>query len=73
MNNMKADMNEQEKEIMEYLEYNYCGAKMMNNESCEIRIARAIVAFKADPEVSPFVIFTEKFITEEVINDGEKI
>ena len=48
---MKADMNEQEKEIMKYLEYNYCGAKMMNNESCEIRIARAIVAFKADPEV----------------------
>lgn len=64
---MKADMSEQEKEIMKYLEHNYCGAKMMKNESCQIRIARAIAAFKADPEVSSFVVFTEKFITEEGI------
>lgn len=57
-------VNKQEKEILKYLEQSYSGAKMMDDESCQIRLARAIAAFNSDPEVSAFALFTNKFITE---------
>lgn len=55
-------MNEAEKEIMKYLEEGYCGARTMDDESCQIRLARAIAAFKADPEEQLTELFTGKFI-----------
>lgn len=57
-------MNKREEEILEYLEQSYSGAKMMDDESCQVRLARAIAAFNSDPEVSAFALFTNKFITE---------
>lgn len=57
-------MNKQEEKILEYLEQSYSVAKMMDNESCQIRLARAIDAFNSDPEVSAFALFTNKFITK---------
>ena len=57
-------MSKQEKKILEYLEQSYSGAKMMGDESCQVRLARAIAAFKSDPEESVFTLFTNKFITE---------
>ena len=57
-------MSEQEKKILEYLEQSYDGAKMMNDEICQVRLARAIAAFEADPETSAGDLFTEKFIAE---------
>ena len=57
-------MSEQERKILEYLEQSYSGAKMMNDESCQVRLARAIAAFNSDPEVSVFALFTNKFITK---------
>ena len=64
-------MNKQEKEILKYLEQSYSGAKMMNDESCQIRLARAIAAFNSDPEVSAFALFTNKFITEYCTEWGD--
>ena len=64
-------VNKQEKEILKYLEQSYSGAKMMNDESCQIRLARAIAAFNSDPEVSAFALFTNKFITEYCTEWGE--
>lgn len=55
-------MNDQEKNILEYLENSYIGAKMMDDISAMVRIARAIDAFKADPETPEDEIFTEHFM-----------
>lgn len=60
-------MNEAEKEIMKYLEESYCGARTMDDESCQIRLARAIAAFKADSEEQSTELFTEKFIEKYCI------
>ncbi len=60
-------MNEAEKEIMKYLEESYCGARTMDDESCQIRLARAIAAFKAEPVEQPTELFTEKFIEKYCI------
>ena len=60
-------MNETEKEIMEYLEESYCGERTMDDESCQVRLARAIAAFKADPAEQPTDLFTEKFIEKYCI------
>ena len=38
----------QQKEILNYLESSYSGAKMLGDEETMLRISRAIVAFKAD-------------------------
>lgn len=54
-------MSEEEKKILEFLEQSYNGSK---DESCQVRLARAIAAFNSDPEVSAFALFTNKFITE---------
>ena len=66
-------MSEQERKILEYLEQSYSGAKMMNDESCQVRLARAIAAFNSDPEVSAFALFTDKFITKYCTKWGEVI
>ena len=60
-------MNEAEKEIMKYLEESYCGARTMDDESCQIKLARAIAAFKTDPEEQSTELFTEKFIEKYCI------
>lgn len=57
-------MNEQEKEILKYLEQSYDGAKAMSDEGCQIRLARAIAAFETDPEMSAWDLFAKKFIAE---------
>lgn len=57
-------MNEQEKEILKYLEQSYDGARAMGDENCQIRLARAIAAFEADPEMSACDLFAERFIAE---------
>lgn len=51
-------MNNQIKEIENYLETSYSGAKMMDDVESMCRIARALVALKADTEME---IFTEEF------------
>lgn len=51
-------MNERLKEIENYLETSYCGAKMMDDVESMCRIARALAVLKADTEVE---IFTEEF------------
>lgn len=66
-------MNETEKKILDYLENSYIGARTMDDESCQIRLARAIAAFKSDPEISAFALFTNKFITEYCTEWGEVI
>lgn len=57
-------MTEQEKTILKYLEESYSGAKMMHDEECMIRIARAMDAFKTDPNVDVTEYFTHKFLNE---------
>ena len=61
-------MNDAEKRILEYLEKSYSGAKMMGVENCKVRLARAMAAFKTDPEVEAEEYFTEKFIQESIFN-----
>lgn len=51
-------MNERLKEIENYLETSYCGAKMMDDVESMSRIARALAALKANPEME---IFTDEF------------
>ena len=58
----RREMNDREQEIMRYLEGCYCGARTIDDESCQIRIARAIAAFKADPKENPSEQFAERFI-----------
>lgn len=60
-------MNEQEKEILKYLEQSYDGARAMSDEGCQIRLARAIAAFKSGPEENPTELFSEKFINKYYI------
>lgn len=59
-------MNDQEKNILRYLENSYTGARMMDDIFAMARIARAIAAFKADPEIAEDKIFTEHFISDYV-------
>ena len=61
-------MNDAEKKILEYLENSYSGAKMMGDETCKVRLARAMAAFKTDPEVEAEEYFTERFIQENIFN-----
>lgn len=49
---------------MKYLENSYSGARIMGDESCQIRLARAIVAFSSDPSENPSDLFTEKFMNK---------
>lgn len=58
-------MNKQEETILEYLENSYSGAKMNGAVETEIRIARAIAAFKADPGEDEKCVFTDKFIDNQ--------
>lgn len=51
-------MNNQIKEIEEYLEYAYSGAKMMDDVDSMCRIGRALAALKADTDIE---IFTEEY------------
>lgn len=64
---MKEDnrnLNKSELEVLDMLETAYSGARAMDDESCQVRVARAIAAFKADPEADPEDIFTESFIEQ---------
>ena len=57
-------LNDNQKSILEYLENSYSGAKMMDDIETQERIARAIVAFEADPEIE---IFSKEFIEKEIM------
>ena len=59
-------MNNAEKGILTYLENSFSGAKMMGDEDCQVRLARAIAAFKTDPDVDALVYFTERFFIENI-------
>lgn len=64
---MKEDtrnLNKSEAEVLDMLEAAYSGARAMDDESCQVRVARAIAAFKADPGTDPEEIFTESFIEQ---------
>lgn len=56
-------MNNQEEEILNFLEESYSGAKMSGDIMCMIRLARAIAAFSSDPEDAPEAIFTSRFLS----------
>lgn len=60
-------MNKAEQEIYDFLEKSYCGARAMDDLSCQTRLARAIAAFKSDPEESCEDLFTENFISKYVL------
>lgn len=60
-------MNKAEQEIMKFLEKSYCGARAMDDLSCQIRLARAMAAFKSDPKESCKDLFTENFISKYVL------
>lgn len=51
-------MSNQIKEVENCLELAYSGAKMMDDDDAMCRIARALAALKADPEME---IFTEEY------------
>lgn len=51
-------MSDKIKVIENYLESAYSGAKMMDDVDAMCRIARALAALKADPEME---IFTEEY------------
>ena len=55
-------IKKEEQKILDYLENSYTGARAMNDEECQIRLARAIAAFKSDPMTAPTELFTSKFI-----------
>ena len=57
-------MTDNQKSILKYLENSYSGAKMMDDVETQERIARAIIAFEADPEME---IFSKEFIEKEVM------
>ena len=57
-----TNLNIEEQKILDYLENCYTGARTMNDEDCQIRLARAIAAFKSNPMTSPSALFTTKFI-----------
>ena len=50
--------NKDKDDILEYLEYSYTGARAMHDMEAQVRIARAMAAYNADPEME---IFTEEF------------
>ena len=53
-------------DIREYLEDAYTGARALDDYEAQIRIARAIAAFNADPEMEIFTEeFKEKYYREE--------
>lgn len=58
------DTEKQKKEILEYLEYSYSGAKMTDDIELQTRIGRAIEAFKADVHED---IFKENFIESQIV------
>lgn len=62
MANNISTLNIEEQKILDYLENCYTGARAMNDEDCQIRLARAIAAFKSDPTTSASALFTTKFI-----------
>lgn len=61
-------MNKAAQDIMKYSEKSYCGARAMEDLSCQTRLARAIAAFKSDPEESYEDLFTESFISKYVLD-----
>lgn len=64
-----VDLNIKEQKILDYLENSYTGARTMNDEECQIRLARAIAAFKSDPMAAPTELFTLIIIVyKEYIN-----
>ena len=52
-------MNKATEEVLTYLKQCYSGARMMRDDECVVRVARAIAAFEADPEMPTEDIFTE--------------
>ena len=62
--NKEVIISNQIKEIEDYLETSYSGAKMMDDVDAMCRIARALVALKADPETE---IFTDEFQKQYVM------
>lgn len=56
-----------QKEIINYLDNSYSGAKMMGDNETMLRIARALAAFKADPYDDE--VFQEKFIEKYILDD----
>lgn len=48
------DTEKNYKEILEYLENCYTGAKAMDDTEMELRIGRAVAAFKADIYINIF-------------------
>lgn len=59
-------MSNQIKEIESYLESAYSGAKMMDDVEAMCRIARALAALKADPEMEIFTVeYQEVYLTME--------
>lgn len=57
-------MNKAMEEILTYLKQCYSGARMMGDDECVVRVARAIAAFEADPEMPTEDIFTENFLED---------
>ena len=63
------NLTDKEKAILDYLETCYSGARMEDEESDSLdgviamtRIERAIAAFCSDPLLSPYSVFSEKFL-----------
>ena len=56
-----------QKEIINYLDNSYSGAKMMGDNETMLRLARALAAFKADPYDDE--VFQEKFIEKYILDD----
>ena len=57
-------MNKATEELLTYLKHCYSGAKMMGDDECVVRVARAIAAFEADPEMLTEDICTENFLED---------
>ena len=53
-----------ERDIVDYLEKCYVGARMVDDVSCMVRIARALAAFKFNPQAAPDGLFSEKFLED---------
>ena len=67
--NSRLELNDQERQILDYLENCYTGAKMVGDVSAMTRLARAIHSFLAEPEEDADAIFTPSFQEESVIAD----
>lgn len=55
-------MRDCEKEIIEYLEDCYTGARAIDDIILMVRIQRAIAAFNSNPEDAPNTVFAPGFI-----------